>query len=241
MNRPYWSGAGTRGGNTYADDLSSADTGATEILDAEDYEDYDNFENSYEHRDNRWRWIAGVAAVVLFVVVVAIASVLNNDSATSTSTSSDQTTAVTQDEAPAKSTAPRTVIATVPPTAPSAQLPAETVVTVTTTPSAHQSSIPAPPPAEVTAPDRTITYSITGSRQLFDLVTVIYTDEQGFPRTDINVALPWSRTVVLNPGVETKSVTATSVSAQLNCSITDGSGTTLVAQGNNTLLTTCTQ
>ena len=183
-----------------------------------------------------------MAAVVLFVVVVAIASVLNNDSATSTSTSSDQTTAVTQDAAAPTSTAPRTVIATVPPTAaPTAQLPAETVVTVTTTPSAHQSAEPAPPPAEAPAPDRTITYSITGNRQLFDLVTIIYTDEQGFPRTDINVALPWSRTVVLNPGVETKSVTATSVAAQLNCAITDGAGTTLMAQSNNSMLATCTQ
>ncbi len=87
---------------------------------------------------------------------------------------------------------------------------------------------------------RTITYTVTGSRQLFDLVSIIYTDEQGFPRTDVNVALPWTKTIVLNPGVETKSVTATSLLGQLNCAITDASGATLVAQTNNTMIATCT-
>lgn len=238
MSRPYWSGRGTGGGSAYADD--SADDGAdTDVLHSADYEDSEDYD-AYEHRDNRWRWIAGFAAVVLFVTVVAIASVLNNDSATSTS--STQTSGeVVQDTAPATSTTPRTVIATVPPAPPTGDLPPETVVTVTTTPSpAHQSPEAPPPPVEAVTPDRAITYTVTGNRQLFDLVTIIYTDEQGFPRTDINVALPWTRTVVLNPGVTTRSVTATSVAGQLNCSITDGSGATIVAQSNNSLITTCT-
>ncbi len=247
MSRSYWSGAGSRGGNTYADDAGSPyrteyDTGATEIL-TEDYDDYDGYDG-YEHRDRRWKWIAGLAAVVLFISVVAIATVLGNDSATSTSSTSTSASAgpVVQDSAPS-STAPRTVIATVPP-GPSATAPLapETVVTVTTTPSAsHPAPAPPLPPAEGVAPDRTITYTITGTRQLFDLVTIIYTDEQGFPRTDLNVALPWTRTLVLNPGVETQSVTATSVTGQLNCTITDGTGAVTVAQSNNSLITTCTK
>ena len=242
MSRPYWNGAGTRGGNTYADDTGSDhptyDTENTDALPTEDYQDYD----AYEQRDTRWRWIAGFAAVVLFVSVVAIASVLNNDSATSTS-STPTSGAVAQDEAPAVSTTPRTVIATAPPApSPTSDLPPETVVTVTTTPSAsHQSPEAPPPPLEEPTPDRSITYTVTGTRQLFDLVTIIYTDEQGFPRTDINVALPWTKTLVLNPGVETRSVTATSVAGQLNCAITDGSGATVVAQSNNSLIATCTQ
>ena len=47
--------------------------------------------------------------------------------------------------------------------------------------------------------------------------------------------------VTLDPGVQLSSVTATSVGGQLNCSITDGSGATLVAQTNNTLITNCTR
>lgn len=267
MSKPYWSGSGTRGGNTYADDAGYSpdagssydsgsytrygsgaygtdyagddyDTGATEVLDYDDYE--------YADRDTRWRWIAGVAAVVLFVSVVAIATVLGNDSATSTS-SSETSSAETpvQDAAPTSAAPRRTVTATVPPSRPPApaDLAPETVVTVTPTPSAtHPAPAEAPPaPVEGVAPERTITYTVTGNRQLIDLVTIIYTDEQGFPRTELNVALPWTKTVTLNPGVETQSVTATSVTGQLNCTITDGTGAVTVAQNNNSFITTCTK
>jgi hypothetical protein len=40
--------------------------------------------------------------------------------------------------------------------------------------------------------------------------------------------------------VSIESVTATSVAGQLNCAITDGAGATVVAQNNNTIITTCT-
>ena len=123
-------------------------------------------------------------------------------------------------------------------------LPPETVVTVPPSVSAHQNpdtpAIAGEPADPATAPERTITYTVTGDRQLFDLVTVIYTDEQGFPRTDINVALPWTRTVVLNPGVNLKSVTATSVAGKLNCAISNGSGDLLVQQNAGTILAACT-
>ena len=79
------------------------------------------------------------------------------------------------------------------------------------------------PPAAAATP-RAITYTVTGNRQLIDFVTVIYTDQQGALRTEVNVALPWSKTVVLDPGVELKSVTATSVGGRLNCAITDAAG-----------------
>ena len=64
---------------------------------------------------------------------------------------------------------------------------------------------------------------------------------QGALQTDVNVALPWAKTVVLDPGVELRSVTATSVAGQLNCSITDASGATIAAQNNNTLIAACTK
>jgi hypothetical protein len=47
--------------------------------------------------------------------------------------------------------------------------------------------------------------------------------------------------VTLNPGVELKSVTATSLTGQLNCAITDANGAVLVQQANNTMISTCTQ
>jgi hypothetical protein len=82
---------------------------------------------------------------------------------------------------------------------------------------------------------------VTGNRNLIDLVTVIYTDSQGALQTDVNVALPWAKTVVLDPGVSLSSVTATSVAGQLNCSITDASGTAIAVQNNNTMIANCTK
>jgi hypothetical protein len=51
---------------------------------------------------------------------------------------------------------------------------------------------PSDTPTEAAPSPRTITYRVTGNRQLLDLVTVIYTDAQGALQTDVNVALPWS-------------------------------------------------
>ncbi|MGK2880936.1 MAG: MmpS family transport accessory protein [Mycobacterium sp.] len=199
--------------------------------------DYDEWDD-YEEPDHRWRWAVAAAAAVLLVTVLIITM----------AGSGDDTPAAETSDTP---TAPRTVIATEPsatapapaPVAPtpSASLPPETVTTVTSPPA---EPFPAPAPAEEAAPPAvpapgTITYTVTGSRQLFDLVSIIYTDEQGLPRTDVNVALPWSRTVVLNPGVTTMSVTATSLSGQLNCTITDAMGNPIVAQANNLMISSC--
>ena len=82
---------------------------------------------------------------------------------------------------------------------------------------------------------------VTGSRQLIDLVTVIYTDQQGALQTDVNVALPWAKTVVLDPGVSLSSVTATSVMGQLNCSISDAAGALIAQQNANSMIATCTK
>ena len=122
---------------------------------------------------------------------------------------------------------------------PAASLPPETVTTVS--PSATVSAEPSVAPPEVAPSPRTITYTVTGNRQLIDLVTVIYTDQQGALQTDVNVALPWSKTVVLDPGVELSSVTATSVAGQLNCSITDSAGALIAAQNTNSMIATCTK
>ncbi|MBU9764086.1 hypothetical protein FR943_09550 [Mycobacterium sp. TNTM28] len=210
-----------------------------------DYDaDYDDEVTFYEDPiDRRWIWVAAVAGAILLVAVICTVVILGGGdsgsvSATLTSPSADptQTTQPAQDATSTR----------VPPrAAPTAPLSPETVTTVTPTPSATVAPAPeapaaAPPPAAIASPTA-ITYQVTGNRQLIDLVTIVYTDEQGALQTDINVALPWTKTVVLNPGVQLKSVTATSVAGQLNCSITDASGAVLVQQTNNTMITTCTQ
>jgi hypothetical protein len=186
-----------------------------------------------------------VAGVVLLVAVVCTSVILGGgDSGPVSATVAEPTTSASPSPTAGKSPAP-----TSPRVAPPAALTPETVTTVTPTPSATASpsptaqAEPTPPPAEAApAPDpRTVTYTVTGNRQLLDLVTVIYTDQQGALQTDINVALPWTKTIVLDPGVALSSVTATSVTGQLNCAITNAAGATIAAQNSNTIITTCTK
>ncbi|MDV3126798.1 hypothetical protein M1247_17895 [Mycobacterium sp. 21AC1] len=234
-----WSGTGAAAGG-----YAGGEYGAP----AEDYEDYDDYAGDIEFYeepiDRRWVWVAGVAGVILLVAVICTVVILgggDSGSVSASPTSPAQPTATTAPQDAISTPAPRTVT----PSGPS--LSPETVTTVTPSPSVTAAPTPAPavaPPVEAAppAPDpRTVTYRVTGNRQLIDLVTVVYTDQQGALQTDINVALPWAKTVVLNPGVELKSVTATSVAGQLNCSITDAAGAVLVQQANNSMITTCTQ
>jgi hypothetical protein len=192
-------------------------------------EDYDD----YEPIDRRWIWVAGVAGAILLVAVICTVVILGGgDSGSVSTTIATSTTA----QPAATTSAPPATTTAVPP---AASLPPETVTTVSPSPTASAEPSVAPPQA---APSpRTITYTVTGNRQLIDLVTVIYTDQQGALQTDVNVALPWSKTVVLDPGVELSSVTATSVAGQLNCSITDAAGALLAAQNTNSMIATCTK
>jgi len=201
-------------------------------------DDTDIVEYDEESIDRRWMWIAGIAGAILFVAIGTTGIILgggDSGSVTATGTSSDPASAPTATSAPAATSA-------------TPSLPAETVTTVS--PTAESTAAPqpevaapvAPPEAAVPAPSpRTITYRVTGTRPLLDLVTVIYTDQQGALQTDVNVALPWAKTVVLDPGVELKSITATSVGGQLNCGIYDATGTLIAYQSNNTMIATCTQ
>ena len=241
MNRPYtaqspYSLTPTERISSFSAELPIDDLGYDQGSDADydaDYDAYAEFEGYDEARiDRRWMWVAGVAGAILFIAVVTTGVILgggDSGSVSATVTSAAPTTA------PVTTSARPT--ATAPPVAPS--LPPETMTTLS--PTAEATPTPteaAPPPA---ASPRTITYQVTGSRQLIDLVTVIYTDQQGALRTDVNVALPWSKTVVLDPGVELSSVTATSVMGQLNCSITDASGALIAAQNVNSMIATCTK
>ena len=205
----------------------------------EGYDDeYGDIEEYYEPIDRRWIWVAGVAGAILLVAVICTVVILGGGDSGSVSTTVAPPVTTSQPAA-TTSAAPVTTTPSAPP--PVASLPPETVTTVTPTASVPTSTTPtqaAPPPAP--APNA-ITYRVTGNRNLLDLVTVIYTDSQGALQTDVNVALPWSKTVVLDPGVTLSSVTATSLTGQLNCSITDAAGAAIAAQNNNTMITNCTK
>jgi hypothetical protein len=86
-----------------------------------------------------------------------------------------------------------------------------------------------------------VVYTVTGTKQAFDLVNIVYTDAHGYPRTEFNVALPWTKMVVLNPGVQTQSVIATSIYSQLNCAVLNAAGQPVVASAKNGSLATCTR
>jgi hypothetical protein len=205
----------------------------------EDYEDYADYEDDdYQPIDRRWIWVAGVAGAILLVAVICTVIILGGGDSGSVSTTINPSAPPTTTQPAATTSAPP--VATKPSAPPpAAQLPPETVTTVTPTASATPSD--APTDAATAPAPNTITYRVTGNRNLIDLVTVIYTDAQGALQTDINVALPWSKTVVLDPGVQLSSVTATSVTGQLNCSITNASGTAIAAQNTNTMITNCTK
>jgi hypothetical protein len=159
--------------------------------------------------------------------------------------------------------APRTAISAAPQTSappsmsptPSAppstahRLPQETVTTVpppSSAPTHIPTAAPAPtalppgPPGATLSP-RTVVYSVAGSKQIFDMVNIAYTDARGFPVTEFNVSLPWTKVVVLNPGVQTESVIATSIMSGLNCSIVNAQGQLVKASTNNSSIATCTR
>ena len=149
-------------------------------------------------------------------------------------------------------TTPSTPRASAPPSASSTpSLPPETVTTLTPAPSVGPTRTPtaaprpglppqALPPAATLNP-RAVLYSVTGTKQLLDLVNIVYTDAQGYPQTELNVALPWTKVVILNPGVQTQSVIATSIYSRLNCSIVDAAGQPVVVSTNNSMIATCTR
>lgn len=269
MNRPYTAQSpysltpteriGSRyGGRHDTADYDDLRTDAIPAYPEDDFEDYDSvdgldfgdgsidgldFDDINEANiDRRWMWIAGGTGAILFVSVIIASLILGGGDSGSVS-------------ATVVSTKPATSAAQAPPPTPRVaappSLPAETVTTVTPPPSptaqtpTAQPAPPLPPAPEAPPPPAaapgTVTYQVTGDRRLIDLVTVIYTDQQGALVTDVNVALPWSKTLVLNPGVRLSSVTATSVAGKLNCSITDANGALIAVQNNNSIITNCTR
>lgn len=242
MSRPYSRSTATRDAGHYADD--SFDYDSNEYADTGAEYAYEYPADYHDELDRRWIWVAGVAGAILMVAVICIGVILGGGDSGSVSA----TQATTSAEATTSATATTSAPAPVPVQQQTPALAPETVVTVTPTPTATATATPATEtpvapvaPAADPAAARTITYTVYGNRQLLDLVTIIYTDQQGALQTEVNAALPWTKTVTLDPGVQLSSVTATSIGAQLNCSITDAAGAPLVTQSNNTIIATCTK
>ncbi|OHV03469.1 MmpS family transport accessory protein [Mycobacterium talmoniae] len=205
------------------------------------YDDYreDDYDAPVDHR---WRPVAVIAGGVFLAAVVGTAVILHGDNR------GTQATVVGPPPT-------RTVVATSPPTPsapPGDSLSPETVTTVTPSAAPSPSAEPAEPPAPAPVPQaaapapapvnpRTVVYQVTGTKQLLDLVSVVYTDGQGLPHTDVNVSLPWTKSVVLEPGVGVESVTATSLFGQLNCSIVNATGQPIAVSANNSMIATCTR
>ncbi len=201
--------------------------------------------------DSRWRPATLILGAVVALGAIATAVIVNSGDSASTKATVG---------APAPSivtSAPGTTRSSVPPSAspsPSSlpQLPPETFTTVTTpsaspgltptgTPTAAPPATPTGSPPLATLNPRTVVYSVTGTKQVLDLVNVVYTDARGYPQTEFNVALPWTKVIVLNPGVATESVVATSFYGRLNCSIVNAAGQPVAASTNNASLATCTR
>ena len=219
------------------------DTDGADYLSDED--GYDDLGWPAESVDQRWRPVVAIAGAVIATCAIATAVILNSgDTATTKATIAPPApTPRTLMTTPATSSAPR------PSASPTPALPPETVTTLT--PSAGPTRMPTaaprpglPPqalPPQATVNPRAVLYSVNGTKQPLDLVNIVYTDAQGYPQTELNVALPWSKVVVLNPGVQTQSVIATSIYSHLNCSIVDATGQPVVVSTNNSMIATCTR
>jgi hypothetical protein len=216
----------------YSDDYDYDDDDYDDDDDDYDY-DYDDYLPPVDHR---WRLAAIVAGAVFLAAVIVTAVIVSGDSGGSQPTTVGPPAGrVTPTPRPSTSAAPA-----VPPTTSRAP-----EAFTTPTPRATTAAPAVPPGAALPAPPavnpRTVVYTVSGTKQLLDFISIIYTDAQGHPHTDVNVSLPWHKTVVLDPGVQLKSVVATSLSGQLNCAITDAAGQTVVASTNNSLIATCTR
>ena len=191
--------------------------------------------------DERWRPVAVIAGIVFVLAVIATVVIVNGgDSASTSATVVPPSRSVTSPRlsAPPVPSLPRETVTTVPPS------PRKPSPTPTAGPTDAPTVVPPPVAAPSVPPDvaaRTFVYRVTGTKGLLDLVTVVYTDAQGAPQTDFNVSLPWSRTVVMNPGVQLRSIVATSLTGHLNCSITDGAGQPVAMSTSSAMIATCTR
>jgi MmpS family membrane protein len=220
----------------YPDDDYDDDDGAdTDVL--------DGYGDLAWPADTRWRPAAAILGAVVALGAIATAVIINSGDSASTKATVGAPVPRTLTSAPSPSVSPPSAS----PSPSQTPLPPETMTTVTPSPSLVPTPTPtaAPPPTSAPPPvalnPRTVIYSVTGTKQLLDLVNVAYTDARGYPQTEFNVSLPWQKVIVLNPGVQTVSVVATSFYGRLNCSVVNAAGQPVVTSANNGVVATCTR
>jgi outer membrane biosynthesis protein TonB len=231
-------------------------------LDLYDYDSYDESTEEEESRPPRWPWVIGVAAIVAAIALVVSVSLLfaRTDTSrlatpgtapTSTPPIQDEITVTTPPPAPPPTSAPPpppppqtvTVTTTAPPPPPPAPPPSPEAPPPPATSAPPATPTAAAPPATSTTPagPRQVTYSVTGTKAPFDIITVTYVDASGQRRTQRNVYIPWTLTLTPISQSEVGSVEASSLLrlSKLNCSITTSDGTVLSANNSDAPQTSC--
>ncbi|MDI3313761.1 MAG: MmpS family transport accessory protein [Mycobacterium sp.] len=226
--------------------------------------DYDSYGDSIDPQDERitprWPWVVGVAAILAAIALVVSVSLLfarTDTQKLATPATAPSSTPPMQDEIvtttaqppppPPVSTAPPppptqtvTVTTTAPPPPPPA---AEAPPPPPATPAPPASTTVAAPPVAPSTPagPRQVTYSVTGTKAPFDVITITYIDASGQRRTQRNAYIPWSMTLTPISQSEIGSVEASSLLrlSKLNCSITTSDGTVLSANNNDQPQTSC--
>ncbi|MBS4730245.1 hypothetical protein MSM1_18605 [Mycobacterium sp. SM1] len=227
--------------------------------------DYDSYGESIGLEDERvtprWPWVVGVAAIVAAIALVVSVSLLfarTDTQKLATPGTAPSSTPPMQDEiVTTTAQPPPPPLSSAPPPPP----PTETV-TVTTTPPPSPpppaAETPPPPPAATAPPasttlaappappptvagPRQVTYSVTGTKAPFDVITITYIDASGQRRTQRNAYIPWSLTLTPISQSEIGSVEASSLLrlSKLNCSITTSDGTVLSSNNNDQPQTSC--
>jgi hypothetical protein len=223
--------------------------------------DYDSNDPSTELIDQpsppRWPWVVGVAAIVAAVALVVSVSLLVTSTNTSNlATRGPGTTTASPPSADEVATPPPPPPATTeepPPPPPTETVtvtsePPPTTTTTTEAPPSVTTTTTVPPVTTTTttttttpAGPRQVTYSVTGTKAPFDIITVTYVDASGRSRVQRNVYIPWSLTVTPISQSEVGSVQASSLfsSSRLNCQITTSDGQVLSSNTNNAPETSC--
>ncbi|GFG75533.1 MmpS family transport accessory protein [Mycobacterium botniense] len=226
--------------------------------------DYDHYDDAIEFEDERttprWPWVVGVAAIVAAIALVVSVSLLfarTDTQKLATPGTAPVSTPPVQDEI--TTTTPPPPPPPPPPSTPPPPPPPPETVTVTTTAPPPPPPEAAPPPAPAPAPPATstvaapppttttpvgprqVTYSVTGTKAPFDVITITYIDASGQRRTQRNAYISWSLTLTPISQSEIGSVEASSLLrlSKLNCSITTSDGTVLSSNNNDQPQTSC--
>ncbi len=226
-------------------------------FDLYDYDSYDAPEQADEDVPPRWPWVVGVAAILAAIALVVSVSLLfarTDTNKLATPPTAGPSTPPFQDEIIVTTPPPP------PPPAPTSEPPppppvtgtpeppppppsSETPPPATSAPPPTTTAPPPPPPPTTTTPagPKQITYSVTGTKAPFDIITITYVDASGQRRTLPNVPIPWSITLTPISTSDVGSVQASSLlrNSRLNCSITASDGTVLASSVNNAPQTSC--